>query len=376
MKYDYLIVGAGFAGCILAERLASQLGKKILLIDKRNHIGGNAYDDYNEHGIRIHHYGPHLFHTNDMRIVEYLSQFTGWRPYEHRALARVNGKYVPIPINRRTVNELLGLSLNSDKEVEEFFLREREERLVIANSEDYVVSRVGRRLYELLYLPYTRKQWGRHPRELSPAVCGRLPIRTNLDDRYFDDRFQAIPSEGYTKMFERMTYHRNIEVQLNTRFQDVRGVQFDRLIYTGPVDEYFDFVHGRLPYRSLRFEFETFEQEYVQPVAMINHPNEAPYTRTIEFKHITGQKHPRTTISREFPMKEGEPFYPVPSAQSMELYEKYRSEMRKLRTVTFVGRLATYRYYNMDQVTAQALKVFEEMAKQVGQSPGNDLPDS
>jgi UDP-galactopyranose mutase len=363
VKYDYLIVGAGFAGCILAERLASQLGKRILLIDKRSHIAGNAYDAYNGQGIRIHHYGPHLFHTNDMRIVDYLSQFTEWRSYQHRALAYVNGKYVPIPINRKTVNELLGLSLESESDVEEFFRQEREERVVIENSEDYVVSRVGRRLYELLYLHYTQKQWGRHPRELSPSVCGRLPIRTNLDDRYFDDKFQAIPAKGYTSMFERMIDHPNIEVQLNTRFHDVSNIAFDRLVYTGPIDEFFGYIHGKLAYRSLRFEFETHDTEYVQPVAMINYPDDTPYTRTIEFKHITGQRHPKTTLSREFPVTAGEPYYPIPSRESEGLYEKYRKEAEKLRTVTFVGRLATYRYYNMDQVTAQALKVFEEMVR-------------
>jgi len=362
VKYDYLIVGAGYAGCVLAERLASQRGKKVLLIDRRSHIGGNAYDSLNEHGIRIHHYGPHLFHTNSETVVSYLSQFTEWHPYEHRVRSLVNGLLVPMPINRNTVNQLLGCAYRTDEEVENFFEGEREAIQEIKNSEDFVVSKVGRRLYELLYRGYTRKHWGREPSLLSPSVCGRLPVRTNIDDRYFDDRFQAMPLHGYAAMFSAMISHKNIHTELHTQFVDVPQNRFDRLIFTGPIDEFFGHSFGALAYRSLRFEFETHEKEFVQPVAQINYPNDFDYTRTTEFKHITGMLKPKTTVAKEYSLSEGEPYYPIPQREFLDLYQRYLSEAKKLSTVFFVGRLATYQYYNMDQVVAQALTLFEKLA--------------
>lgn len=363
MTYDYLIVGAGFAGCVLAERLASRLEKRVLLIDRRPHIGGNAYDEYNEEGILVHRYGPHLFHTNDRRVFQYLSNFTSWRPYEHRARSLVEGKLVPIPINRETVNTLFGVGLNTDEEVERFFLSEREPRGMIENSEDVVVATVGRRLFDLLYRGYSMKQWGLEPKDLDPSVCARLPVRMGLIDRYFDDTIQAIPQEGYTALFKRMIDHPNIHVSLETAFDDIGSDSFDRLIFTGPIDEFFGNIHGKLPYRSLRFEYETHDCEYLQPVAMINYPNTVPFTRTTEFKHITGQVHPKTTIAKEFPVESGDPYYPIPRREFGEQYRRYRREAEKLKTVYFVGRLATYRYYNMDQVTAQSLAVFERIAR-------------
>ncbi len=361
--YDYLVVGAGFAGCVLAERLASQLDKKILLIDRRSHVAGNAFDSYDNHGILIHNFGPHIFHTNDEGVFQYLSQFTEWRPYEHRVLSSVSGKLVPIPINRKTVNDLFELELKSDADVSSFFDRERVPVTAVTDSENFVVSRVGRRLYELLYRGYTTKQWGLEPKDLSPSVCGRLPIRTNVDDRYFDDRYQAMPKNGYTEMFKRMIAHPNIELALGTEFRDMRAVKFNKLIFTGPIDEFFNFTYGKLPYRSLRFEFDTLDREYVQPVAIINYPNTHAYTRTVEFKHLTGQVHPKTTISREYPMAESDPYYPVPRPENAELYQRYKRDADKLRSVIFVGRLASYQYYNMDQVTAQSLAVFERIAR-------------
>jgi len=361
--YDYLIVGAGYAGCVLAERLASQRDKKVLLIDRRSHIGGNAFDSLNEYGIRIHHYGPHLFHTNSEKVVSYLSQFTEWHPYEHRVRSLVNGVLVPMPINRNTVNQLLGHSFVTDAEVEKFYEREREATREIRNSEDFVVSKVGRKLYELLYRGYTRKHWGREPSLLSPSVCGRLPVRTNTDDRYFDDRFQAMPLHGYTAMFTTMVSHKNIHLEVRTPFLDVPQNIFDRMIFTGPIDEFFGNCFGALAYRSLRFEFETHEKEFVQPVAQINYPNDFDYTRTTEFKHITGQKNLRTTVAKEYALDEGEPYYPIPQAEYLELYQRYAAEAAKLSTVFFVGRLATYQYYNMDQVVAQALTLFERLAQ-------------
>ncbi len=359
MKYDYLVVGAGFAGCVLAERLASQRNKKVLLIDKRDQIGGNAHDSVNEHGIRVHHYGPHLFHTNDERIIAYLSQFTEWYPYEHRVLAYVEGLFVPMPINRTTVNMLTGKKLSTDDEVKQFFEQERESIASIRNSEDIVMSKVGRRFYDLLYKGYTTKHWGVDPSQLSASVCARLPVRTNNDDRYFDDRFQMMPLNGYASMFTRMTAHKNISISLSTHFQDIPAGTFNQLIFTGPIDEYFGFTFGRLPYRSLRFEFETLEKEFMQPVAQVNYPNDNEFTRITEYKHITGQANPKTTIAREYPLPEGDPYYPVPNDENAVMYSQYQGEAQKLTTVKFVGRLATYRYYNMDQVVAQALSTFE-----------------
>jgi UDP-galactopyranose mutase len=363
MKYDYLIVGAGFAGCVLAERLASQLDKKVLLIDRRPHIAGNAYDSTDEHGIRIHHYGPHLFHTNDDRIVKYLSQFTEWHPYEHRVKAFINGNFVPMPINRETVNHVLGLNLVTDDEVRLFYESEKVNLRDIQNSEDVVVSKVGRRLYELLYKGYTTKHWGVDPSHLAASVCARLPVRTNGNDRYFDDKFQMMPLHGYSAMFTKMITHPNISVELQTAYADIPSASFNKLIFTGPIDEYFGHTHGKLPYRSLRFEFETHEMEFYQPVAQVNYPNDFDYTRITEFKHITGQQNTKTTISKEFSMDEGEPYYPIPNDENALIYTLYAKEAGKLSTVYFAGRLATYRYYNMDQVTAQALKLFEEIAK-------------
>ncbi|MGE5314076.1 MAG: UDP-galactopyranose mutase [Acidobacteriota bacterium] len=362
MTYDYLIVGAGFAGCVLAERLASQCDKKILLIDRRSHIGGNAFDSTNEHGIRIHHYGPHLFHTNSSEVFSYLSQFTEWHPYEHRVLASVNGILVPMPVNRTTINRLLGYHFSTEEEVRAFLEQERECFAEIINSEEFVLSKVGRRLYELLYRGYTKKHWGCEPAALSPSVCGRLPVRMNEDDRYFDDRYQAMPREGYTAMFKRMTAQAGIDVELNTAFADVPSGAFNEVIYTGPIDEFFGFEYGRLPYRSLRFEFETVDAERVQPVAQLNYPNEFDYTRITEFKHITGQTSSKTTIAREYSAEAGEPYYPVPNPENARLYDRYAKAARHLNHVYFAGRLAAYRYYNMDQVVAHSLSTFNRMA--------------
>ena len=363
MRYDYLIVGAGFAGCVLAERLASQRDKKVLLIDKRNHIGGNAYDSVNEVGIRIHHYGPHLFHTNDEHIVKYLSHFTDWHPYEHRVMSNINGVLVPMPINRNTVNQLFGYQFKTDEEVREYFEHEKEVVPSIRNSEDVVVSKVGRKLYNLLYKGYTTKHWGIDPSQLAPSVCARLPVRTNADDRYFDDRFQMMPLQGYSAMFSKMTAHKNITVSLRTEFKEITSKTFDRLIFTGPIDEYFDFSFGRLPYRSLRFEFETHDKEFYQSVSQVNFPNNFEYTRITEFKHITGQMNDKTTIAKEYSLSEGEPYYPIPNDANSMIYTKYAKEAEKLSTVHFAGRLATYRYYNMDQVIAQSLKTFKGIVK-------------
>jgi UDP-galactopyranose mutase len=362
--FDYLIVGAGFAGSVLAERLARGSGKKVLLVDRRPHIGGNAHDCYDDAGILIHKYGPHIFHTNSREVFEYLSRYTRWRSYEHRVRASVDGQLVPIPINLDTINQLYGLSLTS-LEMEKFFASVAEPRESIRTSEDVVVSRVGRELYEKFFRGYTRKQWGLDPSELDAMVTARVPVRTNRDDRYFADTYQAMPLHGYTRMFENMLDHPNIKILLNCDYREVvDDVAYENMIYTGPIDEFFDYRYGKLPYRSLQFEFETVDQEWKQPVAVVNYPNEHLYTRVTEFKHLTGQEHPKSTLVYEYPQSEGDPYYPVPRPENNEIYKKYQELAEARPDVHFVGRLATYKYYNMDQVVAQALTVY---ARLVGQ---------
>lgn len=361
--FDYLIVGAGFAGSVLAERLARVSNKKVLIIDKRPHIAGNAYDHYNEEGILVHKYGPHIFHTNSKDVFEYLGQFTEWRPYEHRVLASVDGQQVPMPINLDTINKLYGLSLTSF-ELDKWFESVAEKVETIRTSEDVVVSKVGRELYEKFFKNYTRKQWGMDPSELDKSVTSRVPTRTNRDDRYFTDTYQAMPLHGFTKMFEKMLDHPNIKIMLNTDYHEILDViPFKEMIFTGPVDEYFDFKYGKLPYRSLEFKHETVNKEVFQPVAVVNYPNEQLYTRVTEFKYLTGQQHPKTSLVYEFPRAEGDPYYPVPKPENAELYNKYKKLAEATPNVHFVGRLATYKYYNMDQVVAQALTLHKKLTE-------------
>jgi UDP-galactopyranose mutase len=365
--YDYLIVGAGFAGSVLAERLADGLGKRVLLVDRRDHIGGNAYDHLDEAGVLVHRYGPHIFHTNAQRIVDYLSRFTEWRPYEHRVLAQVDEHRVPIPINLTTLNTLFGLSM--DEAQAEAFLAQRAEPVAsIRTSEDVVINQIGQELYEKFFRGYTRKQWGLDPSQLDKSVTSRVPTRTNADDRYFTDQFQMMPLHGYTRMFERMLDHPNIDVLLATDFKVVRErIAYQQLVYCGPIDEYFDYCFGRLPYRSLRFQHETVDVPLFQPVAVVNYPDErVPYTRITEYKHLTGQEHPRTSISYEFPCAEGDPYYPVPRPENAELYKRYKALADETPGVTFLGRLGTYKYYNMDQVVGQALALYQRIAQQAG----------
>jgi UDP-galactopyranose mutase len=362
MIFDYLIVGAGFAGSVLAERLARGSGKQVLLVDRRPHIGGNAYDHYDEHGLLVHKYGPHIFHTNSRDVFDYLSRFTAWRPYQHRVQAWVDGQLLPIPVNLDTVNRLYGMSLTSF-ELEAFFQRVAEPREQIRTSEDVIVSKLGRDLYEKFFRNYTRKQWGMDPSELDAQVTARIPVRTNRDDRYFTDAYQAMPKAGYTRMFENMLDDSRIKLMLNTDYRELDGaVPYRELIYTGPVDEFFDYRYGELPYRSLSFRFETLDQSQAQDVAVINYPNDQPYTRVTEFKHVTGQVHPKTSLVYEFPGDQGDPYYPVPRPANTQLYKKYEELARQTPGVWFVGRLATYKYYNMDQVTAQALSVYRKIA--------------
>ncbi len=365
--FDTLVVGAGFAGSVLAERLARVLGQRVLVVDKRPHIGGNAYDRHDDHGVLVHPYGPHIFHTNSAEIFDYLSQFTQWRPYQHRVLASVDGQLVPMPINLDTVNRLYGLNLTSFQ-LEEFFASVAEKKDEVKTSEDVVVGKVGRELYNKFFRGYTRKQWGMDPSELDASVTARVPTRTNRDDRYFTDTYQAMPLHGYTRMFEKMLDHPNIKVMLNTDYRDVVDLlPWKHMVYTGPIDAFFNHKHGKLPYRSLEFRHENVAQEQFQPVGTVNYPNDYAYTRISEFKHITGQQHPTTSVVYEIPRAEGDPYYPVPQPQNAELYRKYEAEAEQLRNVTFVGRLATYKYYNMDQVVGQALATFRRLQQRLGE---------
>ena len=361
MKLDVVVVGAGFAGSVIAERFASA-GHEVLVIDKREHIGGNAFDELDAHGVLVHRYGPHIFHTNSPAVSEYLSRFTEWIPYEHRVLASLGGSFYPIPINQTTINRLYGLSLDEGG-VERFLDRVREPRSPIRTSEDAVLSSVGRDLCDKFFRGYTRKQWGLDLSELSAVVAARIPVRTNTDDRYFTDSFQKMPAEGYAKMFARILDHPRIHVDLGLSFAELQQhIDWKILFYTGPIDEYFGFRFGSLPYRSLRFEHEHLaDVEQFQPVGTVNYPNEHAFTRITEFKHLTAQKLSGTSIVREYPTDEGDPYYPIPRPENNAMHQQYADAAKMEKNVFFVGRLAQYRYYNMDQVVGAALGVAERL---------------
>jgi UDP-galactopyranose mutase len=398
---DCIIVGAGFSGLTIAERLTTQQGKTCLIVEKRDHLGGNAYDKYDEAGVLIHTYGPHYFRTNAPRIVDYLSQFTEWHPVEYKILSYSDGRYWNFPINLNTFEQFLGRPSTSE-EMEVWIADHRIPIENPANSEEVIVSQVGWELYEKFFKGYTLKQWRRHPKDLDSSVCGRIPIRTNRDDRYLREDFQAIPKDGYTAMFERMVAAcgDKLEIMLNTEFRDILPqVSFKHLVYTGPIDEYYDYCHGRLPYRSLRFEPESFTSEqlsdlrpltcdfpvpsgFFQPAMQVNYPNDEEFTRIVEIKHATGQQCENTTIVREYPDDFGpgkEAYYPIPAPDSAATYQRYKAltetdpfpahlgsllpaPCSPRPSVHFIGRLATYRYYNMDQVVGMALKEAEKIA--------------
>ncbi len=367
-SYDVLVVGAGFAGSVMAERLASRAGLRVLVVDRRPHIAGNAFDELDEHGVLVHRYGPHIFHTNAEKVWQYLSGFTDWIDYEHRVLAVVDGKTLPMPINRTTLNELYGLSLETEEDVERFLADRAEPRARMETSEDSVVARFGWDLYEKFFRGYTTKQWGMDPRELHAQVCARIPVRFNTDDRYFGDAFQRMPAEGYTAMFSRLLEHERIDVRLGVEYTDVKDeVEFGHLVWTGPIDELYGYRYGKLPYRSLEFETRsqpTPDLELVQPVAVVNYPApDVAYTRITEYRHMTGQlRHDWTTLHVEYPRAEGDPYYPIPKAENRELYKRYEALSEQEGGVTFVGRLARYQYLNMDQVVGQALATYERLA--------------
>ncbi len=364
MAVDLLVVGAGPSGCVVAE-MAARAGWSCLVVDRRPHVGGNCHDRVHESGVLVHEYGPHYFRTSNLGLLQYLSRFTSFRDAEYKVRASVSGSLLPFPINLTTLERFFGVrGLTAERA--EALLEEKRERIADpANSEEFVLSRVGRELYEAFYLGYTIKQWGAHPRDLSPSVCGRIPVRLSRDERYVDAAVQAMPSAGYTAMFSAMLDHPLISVSLGVPFEDVDVRPRRATVYTGPVDEYFGHRLGRLPWRSLRFSLEAHEAEFVQPCVQINHPGlEVPYTRTVEIKHVTGQTHPRTVVSTEFPSDEGEPFYPVPSRSSAETFAGYSrlcEEETARRRVFFCGRLAEYRYMNMDEAMEGAARTWSRV---------------
>ncbi|NMP24346.1 UDP-galactopyranose mutase [Sulfobacillus harzensis] len=358
--YDVAIIGAGFSGAVCAERFAS-LGRKVLVVEKRFHVGGNAYDTFHPSGVLIHPYGPHIFHTNSESVISYLSQFTEWRPYQHRVLTSVDGQLVPFPINLRTIENVYGLKLTSD-EMKAWIANQAEPILNPINVEQSMHARIGKDLYQRFFKHYTEKQWGRPATELLPTITNRIPLRYSYDDRYFTDRYQLMPLYGYSALFRNMLNRPNISILLNTDWASVKDLKIPKIICTGPIDEYFDYVHGHLPYRSLHFDFIEHPVDFAQPVATVNYPNDYDFTRITEFKHITGQRIPHITVTGvEYPQESGEPFYPVLTKESQRTLEHYQEEAKRIEShVQFVGRLGTFRYYNMDQAVASALQTVDE----------------
>ncbi|MEW6407237.1 MAG: UDP-galactopyranose mutase [Patescibacteria group bacterium] len=376
--YDYLIVGAGFSGSVLAERLASQLNKKVLIIDRRPHLGGNCYDYYNKNGVLIQKYGAHLFHTKYKEVFDYLSNFTSWHKYEHRVKAWIDGEIYDLPINLNTVNKFFGKNF-TPRQCKKFLEKIRVKIKKPKNAQEQVVSKVGWEIYRKFFEKYTLKQWERHPKKLEPLVTARIPIRFNTDDRYFDDPYQFMPNKGFTKLFEKMLLHKNITVKLKTDFKEIRNldsqrklglesrrkseIRYDNLIYTGCIDEFFDYKFGHLPYRSLKFKFKTFNKPFYQKYTVINYPNDFKYTKVVEIKHATKQRINKTTIGYEFPSASGEPYYPIPQLINQKLYQKYLALTKNFRNVFFLGRLGQYQYLNMDQVVLAVLNLYKKLAK-------------
>jgi len=369
--FDFLIVGAGFAGSILAERIATQFDKKIVVVDKRNHLGGNAYDYYDECGILVHKYGPHIFHTNSKYVWDYLSQFTQWRPYFHRVLAVIDGQKVPIPFNLNSTYQCFSPKLAAkleEKLINGYGYNRKVTIFELLQSDDHDLKFLADYIYKNVFLNYNQKQWGFKPEELDKSVASRVPVYISKDNRYFTDVYQGIPLHGYTAMFQKMLSHKNIHILLNTDYKDILEIiKFDKMIYTGPIDYFMDYQFGKLPYRSLNFENRTYDLEYFQEVAQVNYPNNFDYTRITEFKYLSGQQLPKTSVAYEFPKPyiqgQNEPYYPVPKAENNDLFQRYLYKCQKLKSVHFLGRLADYKYYNMDQIVARALKMFEKVSK-------------
>lgn len=366
-----LVVGAGISGCTIARELAERLGEEVLVIDKRDHIGGNCYDYYDDAGILVPKYGPHFFHTNDSRVWEYVQGFSSWRPYEHRVLSLVDGRLVPVPVNPTTVNRIFGTDIRTEDQMRTWLGENTEPITHPQNSEQAALARVGRVLYEKMFRNYTKKQWEMEPAELAPEVMNRIPVRTTREDRYFTDTYQAMPTRGYTALFQTMLDHPLISLELNRDYRQLASRPSSparnpsRIFFTGRIDRYFhDRNIGDLQYRSLEFLHETLDTPRLQEAATINYPSpEVPWTRITEPKLATGQESPKTTIIKEFPRSQGEPYYPVFSPGNLQLFEQYRSlaASEQKKGVFFVGRLAEYKYFNMDQAFANALALTDRI---------------
>jgi len=368
MRTDWLIVGAGLSGVTFAERIASQRGEKVVIIDQRDHVGGNVYDEYNEHGILTHKYGPHIFHTNDQEVFEYLSQFTSWRPYQHKVLGLVEGQLIPLPFNLNSIDALFSRTMStrlSDKLVAAYGHGANVPILQLRESGDVDLRFLANFVYQNVFENYTKKQWGMTPEELSPSVTARVPIRVSRGNRYFQDKYQAIPSEGYTVMIRRMLSHPNIRIMLKDSWKDVANdIKHKKILFTGQIDEFFQFIHGVLPYRSLNFDMQTHNCYKYQSAPVINYPNDYEYTRVTEWKLLTGQIHSQTASCREYSAVHvyGStiPYYPIPRDENIKILEKYKLEAKKMTPSTFIaGRLGMYKYLNMDEVVKNSLNIIK-----------------
>jgi len=376
--FNYIIVGSGFSGSVIAERIANVLNQKVLVIEKREHVGGNCYDYKNEYNILIHKYGPHLFHTNTKEVFDYLSRFTEWDIYHHRVLAFVDGQKVPIPFNLNSLYCVFSYSYASrleEKLLMYFDYNEKIPILELMKIEDNDLQFLAQYIYNKIFVNYTSKQWGKKPEEIDLQVTARVPVLVGKDNRYFNDKYQGVPKYGYTEIFKNMLNHKNIKLMLNTNFKEVCqlnengiylfGHAFEgKVIYTGMIDELFDYKFGPLPYRSLDLQFETIDVEYFQEVATVNYPNDHDFTRITEFKHLHPIKIGKTTIVKEYPQNyeagKSEPYYPVFTQDAQGLYNKYFEHAKRLNNLILVGRLAEYKYYDMDDVVERALEVFNK----------------
>jgi UDP-galactopyranose mutase len=363
-EIDLLIVGAGPVGCTFSERAANLRGWNCLLIDKRSHIGGNCHDYHGDYGQLLHKYGPHYFRTNSQRVFSYLSKFTDWIKGDYTVKSYVNNTLFPFPINLDTLQMFFKKDLN-EKQARQLLRQLAVRNEDPQNSEDFILSKLGKQLYESFYLGYTKKQWGLHPKCLSSSVCGRVPIRFNRDSSYVDAKYKLMPSEGFTRMFSRMTCNRKIRFLGNTDYFKLKKSIIPKIgtVFTGPIDSYFEYCFGKLPWRSLEFEWKTFNKEFVQPCVQINYPNDFAYTRSVEIKHVTKQKTSNSTISYEYPRSIGDPYYPIPSLANSTLYQRYKQLSQNEKKVFFVGRLAEYTYINTDQAVLKGLDTFEQISE-------------
>lgn len=370
-KFDIYIIGAGISGSVLANKYATLQNKKVLIIDTRDHIGGNCFDYVNGDGVLVSKYGAHLFHTNYEDVWEYLQNFSTWYKYEHKVKSMVDGQLVPIPVNIETVNLIFKLNIKNEGEMKLWFDKNIKKIESPVNSEESALNRVGPVLYEKMFKNYTIKQWDIEPKDLEAAVMDRIPVRSNFDDRYFNDSLQYLPTDGYTPIFNKMLENENITVLTNTKWEDIQAFinpDYEKIFFTGKIDSFFEDKLGKLEYRSLKFEFETFDKEYFQKYGVINYPeSNIPYTRIVEYKHFTKQKLSKTTISKEYSTWEGDPYYPVPTQKNRDLFDKYKKLANDLEknNIYFVGRLANYKYFNMDQAFKNALDLYSELSKKL-----------